>query len=75
LVALAGATLVALAGVFTVDFFGALATALFEADLLVGATFLVFGSALDATLEEAFFGAAVAFANLTSRLYLDFGNY
>jgi hypothetical protein len=37
--------------------------------------FLVFGSAFEAALEEAFFGATVAFANLTSRYCRDFGNY
>jgi hypothetical protein len=43
--------------------------------LLAAVAFLVFGSALEAAFEEAFFGAAVAFANLTSCHFLEFGNY
>jgi hypothetical protein len=37
--------------------------------------FLLFGSAFKEAFGEAFFGATVAFANLTSRYCLDFGNY
>jgi len=37
--------------------------------------FLLFGSAFEEAFGEAFFGATVAFASLTSRYCLDFGNY
>jgi hypothetical protein len=49
--------------------------ALFGAALEVSDAFLLLGSAFREAFGEAFFGATVAFATLTSRYCLDFGNY
>jgi hypothetical protein len=75
LVSFLGADLVVFAPVFGVAFVEAFGLPGLLAALLAALAFLVFGSGLEAAFEEAFFGATVAFANLTSCLFLDFGNY
>jgi hypothetical protein len=49
--------------------------ALFGEALATELAFLLFGSAFAEALDEAFFGATVTFANLTSSQFFDFGNY